>query len=87
MGFGLPAIGTTSGAAGEIIADGVNGYLVPPNDPTMLADRLQNLATNRSKLGANEFSGVRDFSGATGWPEVLARVRQTLSDWLSTPAH
>ena len=41
MGFGLPAIGTTSGGAGEIIADGVNGYLVPPNDPTMLADRLQ----------------------------------------------
>jgi glycosyltransferase involved in cell wall biosynthesis len=30
MAFGLPAIGTTAGAAGEIINDGGTGYLVEP---------------------------------------------------------
>ena len=32
MGFGLPAIGTTAGAAGEIITHGENGYLIQPDD-------------------------------------------------------
>ena len=30
MCFGLPAIGTTAGAASEIISDGVDGFLIEP---------------------------------------------------------
>jgi hypothetical protein len=32
MCFGLPSIGTTSGAAGEVIEHGRTGYLIPPDD-------------------------------------------------------
>ena len=32
MAFGLPAIGTTAGAASEIISDGETGFLIPPDD-------------------------------------------------------
>jgi glycosyltransferase involved in cell wall biosynthesis len=37
MGAGLPVVSTRVGRAGEIIADGVNGLLVPPGDPEALA--------------------------------------------------
>jgi glycosyltransferase involved in cell wall biosynthesis len=33
MGFGLPAIATTAGAAGEMITHGGNGYLIEPGEP------------------------------------------------------
>jgi len=37
MGAGLPVVSTRVGRAGEIIADGVNGLLVPPGDAEALA--------------------------------------------------
>ncbi len=41
MCFGLPAIGTTAGAAGEIIKDGQTGYLIEPNDLASLSARTK----------------------------------------------
>jgi glycosyltransferase involved in cell wall biosynthesis len=81
MGFGLPAIGATSGAACEIITDGINGYLVPPNDPAALADRLQGLAADRSLLVQMSLAAHKTFLARPGWDESMARVRQTLIDW------
>jgi glycosyltransferase involved in cell wall biosynthesis len=87
MGFGLPAIGTTSGAAREIITDGVNGYLVPPNDPATLADRLQSLATDRAKLAQMSLSAHERFLARPRWDDNMARVRQTLLEWVGIPTH
>jgi glycosyltransferase involved in cell wall biosynthesis len=50
MGFGLPAIGTTAGAAVEIIDPGKTGYLIAPEDVKTLARHLNFLATNRNLL-------------------------------------
>jgi glycosyltransferase involved in cell wall biosynthesis len=86
MGFGLPAIGTTSGAAREIVTDGVNGYLVPPNDPTTLAERLQSLAADRSKLAQLSLAAHAQFLARSGWHDSMARVRHRLVDW-SAPAN
>jgi glycosyltransferase involved in cell wall biosynthesis len=44
MCFGLPAIGTTAGAASEIISDGIDGFLIDPGDIHLLASRLKLLA-------------------------------------------
>jgi glycosyltransferase involved in cell wall biosynthesis len=44
MGFGLPAIGSTAGAAGEIITHGEDGFLVQPEDPEGLAQVLRQMA-------------------------------------------
>jgi len=35
--YGIPAIGTSSGGAKEIIEDGVTGFIVPPKEPKILA--------------------------------------------------
>jgi glycosyltransferase involved in cell wall biosynthesis len=83
MGFGLPAIGSTAGGAREIIDDEVNGYLVPPNDPTALAQRLKALAIDRGKLARMSLAAYERFAAQPGWDDSLARVRQSLVDWTS----
>jgi glycosyltransferase involved in cell wall biosynthesis len=40
LALGTPVVTTTAGAAPEVIQDGVNGRLVPPDDPARLADAL-----------------------------------------------
>jgi colanic acid/amylovoran biosynthesis glycosyltransferase len=54
MASGLPVVGTTTGAIPEAVNEGVNGFLVPPNDPNALADHLQILVEQeelRERLG------------------------------------
>jgi glycosyltransferase involved in cell wall biosynthesis len=40
MGIGKVVIGTNGASFDELIADGVNGFLVDPNSPGALADKL-----------------------------------------------
>ena len=54
MGSGLPVIATNIGGSIEQVADGESGYLVPPNDPVALADKLELLLrdeTQRKSFG------------------------------------
>lgn len=46
MARGLPVIATNRGAASQIISDGENGLLVPPDEPVMLANAVKRLAQN-----------------------------------------
>ena len=53
MSCGLPSVCTAVGGIPEIIEDGV-GYVVPPNQPEMLAEKLSLLVDNkelRTKMG------------------------------------
>ncbi len=81
MGFGLPAVGTASGGASEIIADGVNGYLVPPNDPAAVAHCLMSLASDRARLAKMSLAARECFLAQPGWNDSMARVRQALLSW------
>src|SRR5262249_36768816 len=40
MGLGKVVIGTTGTTLDELISDGVNGFLVPPDNPQALADKM-----------------------------------------------
>ena len=86
MSFGLPAIGTTCGGAREIIADGVNGYLVPPNDAAAVAHCLMNLAANRPKLARMSLAARERFLAQPGWNASMAGVRQALLNWAGNQA-
>ena len=46
MYAGLPAVASDINAIPEILADGVTGFLVPPNNPELLAERLISLLSN-----------------------------------------
>lgn len=43
MQHSLPVIATREGAIPEIVADGETGFLVPPREPALLADRVERL--------------------------------------------
>lgn len=55
MALGRPVVATTAGGLPEVIADGETGLLVPPQDPTQLAQAIGLLmddAPLRQRLGA-----------------------------------
>jgi glycosyltransferase involved in cell wall biosynthesis len=48
MACGLPVIGTKTGGIPEIISDFYNGFLIPPNDSSVLAQMIEKLINDRS---------------------------------------
>ena len=54
MCFGLPAIGTRAGAANEIISDGVDGFLIEPENAQDLAEKLKNPGRKSGNARPNE---------------------------------
>jgi glycosyltransferase involved in cell wall biosynthesis len=49
MACGTPVICTDVGGMPELVEDGVTGFVVPPNDPVALGERLEFLARNRDE--------------------------------------
>lgn len=63
MSCGVPVIGTKVGGIPEIISDSYNGYLVPPGDASILAQRIEQLINNaqtRNKFIAAGLKTVRE---------------------------
>ena len=55
MAAGKPVVATAVGGAGEAIAEGITGYVVPPRDPQTLAEAMLRLLTSperRREFGA-----------------------------------
>jgi glycosyltransferase involved in cell wall biosynthesis len=80
MSFGLPVIGTTLGAASEIITPGDSGYLIEPVDSASLADILQKLHKNRDLLTSLSLSALKRFHLFPGWEQSMGRVRKFLKE-------
>jgi glycosyltransferase involved in cell wall biosynthesis len=61
MGFGIPIIAANAGGPTEIVADGVDGYLVDPRDTDALSERIERLLRDdelRARFGAAGFKKV-----------------------------
>jgi glycosyltransferase involved in cell wall biosynthesis len=80
MGFGLPAIATTAGAAGEIITPGQDGYLVPPGDAPALAACLGRLVEDRQTLLAMSLAARRRYESHPTWEETGEQMRAFLEN-------
>jgi glycosyltransferase involved in cell wall biosynthesis len=78
MAFGLPAIGTTAGAAPEIIADGETGFLIAPGDASTLAARLEILARDRELLARLSLNALRRYRAQPKWPQTAGAIRAFL---------
>jgi glycosyltransferase involved in cell wall biosynthesis len=79
MAFGLPAIATTAGAAGEIITHGTDGFLVPPEDPAALARVVRVWIEDRARLRAMGLAAQQRFLRHPTWTESMAAVRAFLA--------
>lgn len=78
MGFGLPAIGTTAGAAGEIIEHGKTGYLIEPNDSGALAAHISQLAEDRDLLTQLSLNARTRYIQQPAWTETARQIRSFL---------
>jgi len=78
MGFGVPALAARSGGAAEFITDGVDGWLVDAEDASQLADRLRQLAADRSQLCTAALAARRRFEQQPTWEQSMQRVRAHL---------
>ena len=78
MSFGLPVIASSAGAAHEIINTGENGFLVPPENPSALAMRLQTLLNNKTRLQAMRVAARKHFEQHPTWAQTAQTIRQFL---------
>jgi glycosyltransferase involved in cell wall biosynthesis len=78
MGFGLPAIGTTAGAASEIINHGEDGYLIEPDDAETLAKHINELASNRALLVELSLNAMKRYQSQPKWDETAKSIREFL---------
>jgi len=78
MCFGLPAIGTTAGAASEIITDGVEGFLIEPENAFALSERLKLLDERRDILLQMSLAARARYLRQPKWEETAGRIREFL---------
>ncbi|HEX9388872.1 MAG TPA: glycosyltransferase family 4 protein [Anaerolineales bacterium] len=78
MCFGLPAIGTTAGAANEIITDGVDGFLIEPENADVLAIRLKVLSEKREVLIRMSLAARQRYLHQPKWEETAGQIREFL---------
>ena len=78
MCFGLPAIGTAAGAAGEIISDGVDGFLIEPGDVHLLAGRLKILNEKRDILIQMSLAARSRYLRQPKWEQIASQIRAFL---------
>ena len=66
MAFGVPVVATRVGGIPDLVEDGVNGYLVEPNDASGMADRIRELSADDRLLNRMAQAGAeklgREFS-------------------------
>jgi glycosyltransferase involved in cell wall biosynthesis len=80
LAHGLPVIAATAGAAGEIITHGREGFLVPPEDPTALAQVIQSLADDRDRLALMSAAAGARYAEWPTWESSMTRVREFLHE-------
>ncbi len=78
MGFGLPAIATTAGGAGEIVHHGENGFLVAPGDAEALATCLARLHADRALLATMAVAARQTYDRQPTWEETGEKIRSFL---------
>jgi colanic acid/amylovoran biosynthesis glycosyltransferase len=61
MATGIPVVATVIATISELVEDGVNGYLVPPDAVEPLAQRVDELLNNTQ---------MRQSLGEAGWRKV-----------------
>jgi len=72
MGAGVPVVATRVGGVPHVLRDGVEGWLVPPEDPRELARSLEEAlsdASERVARGDAAGSRVREHYGKAAWVE------------------
>jgi glycosyltransferase involved in cell wall biosynthesis len=84
LGFGLPVIASTAGAAGEIMRHGQDGFLIPPGDGAALAHYIHELSQDRERLGQMSLAAQARYAQHPTWENSLERIHSFLHTLVQT---
>ncbi|HEV7476016.1 MAG TPA: glycosyltransferase family 4 protein [Pyrinomonadaceae bacterium] len=73
MACGAPVICTDVASLPEVVEDGVTGFVVPPNNPPALREKLQWLADHQERARAMGHAGRQRVLEKFTWPMVVQR--------------
>ncbi len=81
MACGTPVVASQVGGLAFLVKDGVTGFVVPDNEPDMLADRLIDIILHKDlqeQLGKQGELLARDYS----WDKIVVRIAEIYADLL-----
>src|SRR5204863_5377575 len=73
MACGTPAIVTNVASLPEVVADGETGFVVPPNDPTALREKIRWLLDRPAEVERMGAAGRRRVLEHFSWDAVARR--------------
>ena len=79
LAVGTPVVASSVGGIVEVIRDGIDGFLVPPDNPELLAERLHLLLSN-SELRSTMSRNARERFLTTF---EQSKVIKEQADWLA----
>jgi glycosyltransferase involved in cell wall biosynthesis/phosphoheptose isomerase len=74
MACGTPVVGANVGGIKFTVRDGETGYLVPPKEPEMLAERLAHLYAHPKLMSVLSRQAIRRANDLFTWQKVAAAV-------------
>jgi glycosyltransferase involved in cell wall biosynthesis len=83
MASGKPVVCTDSGGVKEIVADGVNGFIVPPGDPGALAARICQLLSDEGLRGRMGKAGRGIAEAKFDWKAIAVKTKRLYEEVLA----
>ena len=83
LACGLPLLGTTHTAAPDLIEDGIQGFIVEPRRPDLLAERIRWAITHKDEL-ATMRAAARERAEQFTWGRFRSRIVEVVGDYLAT---
>jgi glycosyltransferase involved in cell wall biosynthesis len=74
MACGTPVIGSNVGGIKYSVQDGKTGFLVPPNDPKALANKIQILISNEQLMAEMKVNSIKRVNTHFTWAKVSYSV-------------
>lgn len=84
MACGTPVIGSNVGGIKYTVSDGETGYLVPPDDPDALGERLAHLYQNPKKLERFSKQAIKRANELFTWQKVAGAIGQLYDELLAS---
>ncbi|MGY4711966.1 glycosyltransferase [Mycolicibacterium sp. CBM1] len=76
--MGRPVVATRVGDIPDVVRDGVSGLLVPPDDPTALADALVRVLADAELASSMGTAGADSLARGASWDDIAGRVLRSL---------